>query len=62
MKENSQFIWKQSGGYQLHKIDIWQKTDERISGNAVDYNLSLRQLIYEKLDSCALFNQSEKLC
>lgn len=61
MKENSQFIWKQSGGYQLHKIHTWQKTDERISGNALDYNLCFTQLIYEMLDSCVLFNQPEKI-
>lgn len=61
MKENNQFIWKESVGYQLHKIQAWQRIDEIISGKALDYNLCFRQLIYELLDSCVLINQSEKL-
>jgi len=61
MKENNQFIWKESAGYQSHKIQTWQKTDKIISGKALDYNLCFRQLIYELLDPHVSINQSEKL-
>lgn len=41
VKENNQFRWKETVGYQLHKIQAWQKTDEIICGQALDYNLCL---------------------
>lgn len=61
MKEKKQFIWKESVGYQLCKIQTGQKTDKIVSVKALDYNLCFRQLIYDLLDSCILINQSEKL-